>query len=100
MATINQSPAGQTTVTLSGISLNGITGTTSPYWESTKIVQGGSFALSGISLNGITATASPTWRSRKLVQGGSFAVSFSGETPAPPPLAIPTTGQIWPLGFV
>jgi hypothetical protein len=47
MATINHSPAGQTTVT-----------------------------LSGISLNGITATASPTWRSRKLVQGGSFAVAF------------------------
>jgi hypothetical protein len=71
MATINQSPAGQASVTLSGISLNGITATTSPYWQSTKIVQ-----------------------------GGSFAVSFSGETPAPPPLAIPTTGQIWPLGFV
>jgi hypothetical protein len=71
MATINQSPAGQASVTLSGISLNGITATASPYWESTKIVQ-----------------------------GGSFAVSFSGETPAPPPLAIPTTGQIWPLGFV
>ena len=49
MATINHSPAGQTTVT-----------------------------LSGISLNGITATASPTWRSRKLVQGGSFAVTFGG----------------------
>lgn len=54
MATINHSPAGQTTVT-----------------------------LSGISLNGITATASPTWRSRKLVQGGSFAVAFAVPPSAP-----------------
>jgi hypothetical protein len=46
MAAINQSPSGQTSVTLSGISLNGITATASPYWESTKIVQGGSFAVS------------------------------------------------------
>jgi hypothetical protein len=66
MATINQSPAGQTSVTLSGISLNGITATASPYWESTKIVQGGSFAV------------------------------YLGSAP----LVIPTSGQIWPLGFV
>ena len=97
MATINQSPAGQANITLSGISLNGITGTTSPYWESTKIVQGGSFTLSGIRLNDITATASPYWESTKIVQGGSFAVNFGGSTALP---SIPTTGQIWPLGFI
>jgi len=46
MATINQSPAGQVSVSLSGIGLDGITATGSPYRESTKIVQGGSFAVS------------------------------------------------------
>jgi hypothetical protein len=58
MATINHSPAGQTTVT-----------------------------LSGISLNGITATASPTWRSRKLVQGGSFAFAVAFAVPPSAPAA-------------
>jgi hypothetical protein len=66
MATINQSPSGQTSVALSGIGLDGITATGSPYRESTKIVQ-----------------------------GGSFAVYLGSE-----PLVIPTSGQIWPLGFV
>jgi hypothetical protein len=70
MATINQSPAGQASVT-----------------------------LSGISFNGITATATPVRTGLRLaVQGGSFAVNL-GCSPQPPGPTIPTTGQIWPLGI-
>jgi len=47
MATINQSPAGQTSVTLSGISFNGITATASPVRTGLRLtVEGGSIAVS------------------------------------------------------
>jgi hypothetical protein len=71
MATINQSPAGQASVT-----------------------------LSGISFNSITATATPERiPARFTVQGASVAISFGGGAPEPPGPTIPTTGQIWPLGI-
>lgn len=39
MAVINQSPAGQANIGLSGISYNSIGFTASPTWKSTKIIQ-------------------------------------------------------------
>jgi len=70
MATINQDPAGQASVT-----------------------------LSGISFDDITATASPVRiPARFTVEGASVAISFGGSAPEPPGPTIPTTGQIWPLG--
>ena len=45
MAIINQSPAGQTSVDLSGISYDDIGFTTTPTWESTKLVQGSSVQI-------------------------------------------------------
>ena len=65
MAVINQSPAGQSSVT-----------------------------LSGIVLDSIDATASPFWQSRKIVGSASVKVQLGGED-----ISIPTTGQIWPLGY-
>lgn len=38
MATINQSPAGQTSVSLSGIVLDSIDASGTPFWQSRKIV--------------------------------------------------------------
>lgn len=98
MATINQDPAGQASVTLSGIGFNNITATASPFWKSIKTATGASVTLSGISFNGITATGTPSWQSRKIVGSPSVAVSLGG-TPEPPGPTIPTTGQIWPLGI-
>jgi len=47
MATINQDPAGQASVTLSGISFNGITATATPVRAPARFtVLGGSFAAS------------------------------------------------------
>ena len=46
MATVNQSPAGQTSVAVSGISFASITATSTPFWRSIKTVVGGSFAAS------------------------------------------------------
>jgi hypothetical protein len=47
MATINQSPAGQASVTLSGISFNGITATATPERIPARFtVQGASVAIS------------------------------------------------------
>jgi hypothetical protein len=54
MATVNQSPAGQTSV-----------------------------GLSGISFNSINLTATPTWKSLKTVQGASVNVSFPGSGTSP-----------------
>ena len=81
MATISQDPAGQASVTLSGIGFNNITATASPFWESIKTATGASVTLSGISFNNITATATPVYTgSRITVEGGSFAVNFGGPT--------------------
>jgi len=52
MATINQSPSGQASVTLSGISFNGITATATPVRVPARFtVQGGSVAISFGSVN-------------------------------------------------
>ncbi len=61
MATINQSPAGQASVTLSGISFNGITATATPVRTGLRLtVQGGSFAVNlgaaSVSLVGAAIT--------------------------------------------
>jgi hypothetical protein len=60
MATINQSPAGQTSVALSGISFNGITATATPVRTGLRLaVQGGSFATSFGGGSAITQTLIP-----------------------------------------
>ena len=46
MATINQSPAGQASVTLAGIGFDNLNASGTPFWESIKIVVGGSFSVS------------------------------------------------------
>jgi hypothetical protein len=47
MATINQSPAGQASITLSGITFNNIVATATPVRTGQRLtVQGGSFAVS------------------------------------------------------
>jgi hypothetical protein len=46
MATINQSPAGQASVTLSGIGFDEIEATGTPSWQSRKIVGSPSVAVS------------------------------------------------------
>jgi|694.fasta_scaffold128031_5 hypothetical protein len=61
MATINQSPAGQASVTLSGVSFNGITATATPVRIPARFtVQGGSFAVNlgaaSVSLVGAAIT--------------------------------------------
>jgi hypothetical protein len=98
MATINQSPAGQASVTLSGIGFDEIEATGTPSWQSRKIVGSPSVTLSGIGFDEIEATGTPSWQSRKIVGSPSVAVSLGG-TPEPPGPTIPTTGQIWPLGI-
>lgn len=67
MAVINQSPAGQTSV-----------------------------SLSGIVLDSIDASGTPFRQSRKIVGSPSVEMRLGGDTGP----AIPTTGQIWPLGLV
>jgi hypothetical protein len=72
MAVINQSPLGQTSIAISGISFAGLMGSSSdPFREPAVRVQDG---------------------------GPSVAIGF-GYPPQPPGPTIPTTGQIWPLGI-
>jgi hypothetical protein len=72
MAVINQSPLGQTSIAISGISFASlVVGSGDPFREPASRVHDG---------------------------GASVAISFGG-TPEPPGPTIPTTGQIWPLGI-
>jgi hypothetical protein len=73
MAVINQSPAGQASVAISGISFTGlVVGSGDPFREPAVRLQDG---------------------------GPSVAITFGGTAPEPPGPTIPTTGQIWPLGI-
>jgi hypothetical protein len=66
MAVINQSPAGQASV-----------------------------ALSGIAIDNLDVSGTPFWRGVKIVGSPSVEMRLGGDTGP----AIPTTGQIWPLGI-
>jgi hypothetical protein len=71
MAVINQSPSGQTSIAISGISFASlVVGSGDPFREPVVRVQDG---------------------------GPSVAISFGG-TSEPSGPTLPTTGQIWPLG--
>jgi hypothetical protein len=72
MATVNQSPSGQTSIAISGIDFTDVAASGDPFREPAVRVQDG---------------------------GPSVAISFGGSTPEPPGPTIPTTGQIWPLGI-
>lgn len=67
MAIINQSPATQTSVSLSNLRVNSINASGTPYWQSRKIV------------------------------GSASVEATIGGTGTP---SLPTTGQIWPSGFI
>lgn len=72
MATINQSPAGQASVTLSGISFSGITATASPVHTGSRFtVLGGSFA---VSFGGAGSTVTQTLIGASL-RGKNIAIS-------------------------
>jgi hypothetical protein len=73
MATINQSPLGQTSIAVSGIDFTNLAASgDDPFREPAVRVQDG---------------------------GPSVAISFGG-TSEPSGPTIPTTGQIWPLGVI
>jgi hypothetical protein len=73
MAVINQSPSGQTSIAISGISFTSlVVGSGDPFREPVVRLNDG---------------------------GASVAISFGGGAPEPPGPTIPTTGQIWPLGI-
>lgn len=71
MATVNQSPSGQASASLSGFSFNGIIATATPTWESVKTVLGGSFAFA------VAATVNNLLTPAALL-GKNASVSTSG----------------------
>jgi hypothetical protein len=64
MATINQSPSGQLSVTLSGITFTPITLTATPFWESIKNVGSPSVLVvigGGGGVTPVTPTVGQVW---------------------------------------